>query len=72
MHQEVATFGGADQATDRGLLLIEVLLSLRQLHDVVSRVFQRDELAAAWQRDGLVEWPFPAGCFTRCDARAPG
>ena len=35
MHREVATFGGADQATDRGLPFLKVLLSLRQFHDVV-------------------------------------
>jgi hypothetical protein len=46
MYQEVATFSGADQATDRGLPLIEALLCLWQFHDVVGGILQRGELAA--------------------------
>ena len=34
MHQEVAALGGADQATDRGLPLVELLIGLRKLVDV--------------------------------------
>jgi hypothetical protein len=34
MHQEVATFGGTDQALDRGLPVRQVLFGLRQLPTV--------------------------------------
>jgi hypothetical protein len=49
VHQEVATFSGADQATDRGLPFLGVLLSLRQFHDVIGGVLQRDKLPPAEQ-----------------------
>jgi hypothetical protein len=70
MRHEVAAFGSADQATDRGLPFIEVLLGLWQIHDVVSSVLERNELAAVGEGDRVLEWSFPAGCFTRSDARA--
>ena len=42
-----------------------LMLGLRQLGDVGCSVFERDELAAAGQRNGLVERSFPArGFFT--------
>jgi hypothetical protein len=46
MHQEVATFGGTDQAVDRRLPFRKVLFGLRQLHDVIGGILQRDKLAA--------------------------
>jgi hypothetical protein len=49
VHQDVATFGGADQTTDRGLPCLAVLLSLRQFHDVIGGILQRDKLAACLQ-----------------------
>ncbi len=45
MHQKVAALGGADQATDRGLPLVELLVGLRKLHDVSAGVLEGDELA---------------------------
>jgi hypothetical protein len=46
-------------------------IRFRQLGDVGAGVLQRDELPSARQRYRMVEWPFPASCFTRRDARAP-
>jgi hypothetical protein len=45
MHQEVAAFSGGDQATDRGLPFIKILLGLRQFHDVVGSIAQSQQLA---------------------------
>jgi hypothetical protein len=45
MHQEVAAFRGADQATDRGLPFLEILLGFGQLHDAGGGILERDELA---------------------------
>jgi hypothetical protein len=50
---------GTDQATDRGLPLLEVLLSVWQLHDVVSSVLESNELAAVGERDRIVETAGP-------------
>jgi hypothetical protein len=36
MHHEVAAFGSADQASNRGLPFLKLLLSLRQAGDVVA------------------------------------
>jgi len=57
MHMKSA-FCCTDQAMDRGLPSFMVLPGLRQLHDVVGGVLERDELASARQRDRIVE---PAG-----------
>ena len=46
MHQEVAAFGGADQAGHRGLLFLEVLLSLWKLHDVIGSIAQSHQIEA--------------------------
>ena len=46
MHHEVTALGGADQASDRGLPFLEILLNLRQLLDVESSVAQRDQVLA--------------------------
>jgi len=71
MHQEVTALGGADQAGHLGLPFLEILLSLRQFQDIGGGVLTDDELATARQGNRIVEWPFPARCFTRSDARAP-
>jgi hypothetical protein len=47
MHHEVATFGGADKATDGGLPFLKVLIGLRRLHDVVGGIAQSQPLAPA-------------------------
>jgi hypothetical protein len=59
MHQEVAAFGGADQAGHRGLPFLEVLLGLRQFHDVGGGILKRDELPTARQRYRIVKRSFP-------------
>jgi hypothetical protein len=43
----------------RGLPLLELLFGPRQLLDISGRVFERDELATAWQRDRIVELARP-------------
>jgi len=43
VHHEVAAFRGADQATDRSLPLVELLLGLRQACDVVGGSVQSHE-----------------------------
>lgn len=48
---------GHDQGLGCGLPLLEVLLGLRQLHDVVGSFPQRRELATA----GQVDWIFKFG-----------
>jgi hypothetical protein len=40
VHEVVAAFGGADQATDRCLPFLDILLSLRQACDVVAGTAQ--------------------------------
>jgi hypothetical protein len=60
MHQEVATFGGADQASDGGLPLVELLFGLRKSGDVVSGIFEGDELSTIGQRDRIVERSLPS------------
>ena len=59
VHQEVAAFGGADQAGGRCLPFHEPLLGLRQLHDVVGGVLEGDELATAGQRYRILELSRP-------------
>jgi hypothetical protein len=71
VHHEVPAIGRADQASDCGLPFLKILLSLRQLHDVSGGIFESDKLATAEQGNRVIEWPFPARCFTRSDARAP-
>jgi hypothetical protein len=45
VHHEVATFGGSDQATDGGLPFLEILLGLRQFHDLGGGIAQSQQLA---------------------------
>ena len=40
VHEQVAAFGGADQATDRCLPFLDILLSPRQACDVVAGIAQ--------------------------------
>jgi hypothetical protein len=60
MHQEIAAFCSADQTRDSSLPFLKVLLSLRQLHDVIGSVLEDYELVPLGQRDRIVEWPLPA------------
>jgi hypothetical protein len=60
MHHEVPALGGADQAADRGLPFLKILVGLGQLNDVGGGILERDELAAAGQRYWIVERSFPA------------
>ena len=55
MHQEVAAFGGTDQAADRGLPFLEILLGLWKLLDIFGSFFEGDERAAAGQGNGIIE-----------------
>jgi len=40
--------------------ILEILLSLRQLHDVTGGILESDELATAGQRYRIVETPLPS------------
>ena len=67
MHQEVTAFG-ADQATDRGLPFLEILLSLWQACDVVAGIAQSHQPARTQQRDRIIERASPGGRGLRsCD-----
>ena len=57
MHQEVPALSGFDQDLAGGLPPFKILLGLRQLHDLVGSIFQRDQLALAGQIDRIVEKP---------------
>jgi hypothetical protein len=51
---------------------LDLLFGLRQLLDISGGILEGDELAAAGQRDWIVERSFPAlGCVTRRDQRPP-
>jgi hypothetical protein len=63
MHQEVPALRGADQATDRGLPLVELLIGLRKLVDVNAGIQQGDELATARQRYRIVKRSFSSPLF---------
>ncbi len=41
MHQEIASLGGADQASDGGLPFFKTLVSFRQAYDVVAGISKR-------------------------------
>ena len=70
VHNEIATFCSADQTRDSSLPFLKVLLSLRQLHDVIGSVLEGYELAPLGQRDRIVEWPLPASwSATQSDPR---
>jgi hypothetical protein len=49
-----------DRATDRGLPFLVLLLGLRQFHDLVGCVLQREQLATVQQVDRVFEWSIPA------------
>ncbi len=68
VHEQVAAFGGADQATDRCLPFLDILLSLRQACDVVAGVAQTHQLAPTRQQDRIIERVGPGGSGLRsCD-----
>jgi hypothetical protein len=52
--------GDQDQGFHRCLPFRRLALGLRQLRDVVPGILERDELAAAGQRDRLVERALPS------------
>jgi hypothetical protein len=53
-------FDDHEQRFDRGLPLRELLFGLRKLLDVFRRILKGNKLAAAGQRDRIVEGTFPA------------
>src|SRR5260370_37624463 len=59
MNQEVAARGGANQAGPLSLPFVEILLGLRQFHDVVGGILARDGLATAHQPRSA---PAPVDC----------
>jgi hypothetical protein len=68
MRQEVTAFCGADQATDRGLPFLAILLSLWQACDVVAGIAQSHQPARTRQRDRIIERASPGGRGLRsCD-----
>jgi hypothetical protein len=71
VHQWPATFCGHHQGLGRSLPFRELLLGLRQLHDVVGSVFEGEELAAAGQIDRIFEQPFPP-CWRLMQRGQPG
>jgi hypothetical protein len=60
MHQRPAILRSHDQRLDGGLPLRAFVFGLRQPRDVIGGILERDELVSAWQRDRIVEFPFPA------------
>jgi hypothetical protein len=67
-HEQVAAFGGADQATDRCLPFLDILLSLGQACDVVAGIAQSNQLAPTRQQDRIIERAGPGGSGLRsCD-----
>jgi hypothetical protein len=68
VHEQVAAFGGADQATDRCLPFLDILLSLGQACDVVADIAQTNQLAPTRQQDRIIERAGPGGSGLRsCD-----
>ena len=62
-----------EQGFDRGLPFLEILLSLRQFHDVVGGVAQSYQLAPTRQQDGIIERAGPGGSgLGSCDLSAFG
>jgi hypothetical protein len=59
VHHEVPALGGADQATNRGLPFLEVLLGLRRFQDVIGGVFEREQLATAAKWNRIIEFARP-------------
>ena len=52
-------FGDQDQAFHRRLPLWRAVFGLRKLRDVVAGILERDKLAAAGERNGIIERTFP-------------
>jgi hypothetical protein len=55
VHEQVAAFGGADQATDRCLPFLDILLSPRQACDGVAGIAQSHQLAPTRQQDRIIQ-----------------
>jgi hypothetical protein len=60
MHRRAATFGRHDQHLNGRLPLRVLLLGLRQRHDEVGGVLERDQLATVRQGDRVLECTAPA------------
>jgi len=61
VHWQVAGFGGVDQATDRHLPFLDILLSLRQACDVVAGIAQSHQLTPTRRQDKIVKGRAPGG-----------
>jgi hypothetical protein len=71
-HRWAAMLCHQDQGFDRGLPLWELLFGLGKLLDIFGGVLKGDELAAARQRDRIIERTFPPRWFpTRRDRSPP-
>jgi hypothetical protein len=68
-HEQVAAFGGADQATDRCLPFLDILLSPRQACDVVAGIAQSHQLAPTRQQDRIIQGIGPDGSRLRSGDR---
>jgi hypothetical protein len=54
-HRRAAVFDNQEQRFDRGLPLRDLLFGLRQLLDIFGSILEGDEMAAARQRDRVIE-----------------
>ena len=71
VHEQVAAFGGADQATDRCLPFLDILLSLRQACDVVAGIAQTHQLAPGSRIGSSKGWAQAAAGFDRAISYLP-
>ena len=68
-HWQSRAFGGADQATDRCLPFLDILLSPRQACDVVAGIAQSHQLAPTRQQDRIIQGIGPDGSRLRSGDR---
>jgi hypothetical protein len=59
-HGRTLVFDDQEHRFDCGLPLRELLFGLRELLDIFGGILESDELAAAGQRDRIIERSFPA------------
>ena len=64
-HGRAVELDDEEQGFDRGLPLLEMLLGLRQFHDVVGGIAQSHELAPTRQLDWIIERTGPGGSQLR-------
>jgi hypothetical protein len=60
-HSRPVELDDQEQGFDRGLPFLEILLSLRQFHDVVGGIAQSHQPAPTRQQDGIIERTDPGG-----------